>query len=602
MRTTWAPWCTATIAAVLWVAAPKYPAAATTFTVAAGDVPALVSAITTANGNGIDDAIDLAAGATYDLTAPDNGLNGLPVVTSKIAINGNGATITRTGATAFRIFEVGAGGDLTLDHVTLSGGNVTGGLVKGGGILVSGASAKLTLTGATVTGNTSAYVGGGIAFTSVSQVLTMTGSHVDANQALTGGGLYFEGNNCTADISRSTINGNVMNNIPSGVEGGGIAFENTGTLTLTDSTVNGNTGTAGAGNSDGAGIALESTAMVTISRTTISNNVLTANGGNGVGGGIADEGGATLVIKNSTLSGNMVTGPMAANAGGGLVSEAGGGTVTLDNVTITNNSANRGGGLAARAGAMVRFQNTIVAGNPAPADSPDCFIDALTALTSLGYNLVQSTTGCAFTAATGDVIGMSPGLGALQDNGGPTRTHALLAGSPAIDKGDPATPGSDGTACEAVDQRGVMRPQGAACDIGAFETSATAPPGGCERAATFVSIDCRLDALIARIEGAAGFSRPQTQMQLVHQLTKAKGKKLDAETLCAKPDVKHARSRLKQVIRGMIQFGHRLRSNTVRRRIETGLRTELITSGDQIQADLKTLRGALRCPDAAPGR
>ena len=60
-------------------------------------------------------------------------------------------------------------------------------------------------------------------------------------------------------------------------------------------------------------------------------------------------------------------------------------------------------------------------------------------------------------------------LGPLQDNGGPTFTHALLAGSPAIDARNPAAPGSGGNACEATDQRGVARPQGAACDIGAFE-------------------------------------------------------------------------------------------------------------------------------------
>jgi hypothetical protein len=240
MLTTWAPLARATrrvgcpiIAAVLGVAALPYTAGAAVFTVAAGDVLGLVSAITTANGNGTDDTIDLAAAATYGLTAPDNGLNGLPVVTSKIAIHGNGATVARTGASAFRIFEVGAGGDLTLDHVTVSGGDVPGPADKGGGILVSGASARLTLTDATVTANTAGFVGGGMALTAVSQTLTMTSSHVDANHALTGGGIEIEGNNCVADISNSTINANVMNSPSGGVEGGGIAFENSGTLTLT---------------------------------------------------------------------------------------------------------------------------------------------------------------------------------------------------------------------------------------------------------------------------------------------------------------------------------------------------------------------------------
>ncbi len=562
--------------------------------VPAGDVPALVAAITTANGD-TNDTISLAAGATYTLVAPDNGINGLPIVTSKMSVQGNGATVTRGGAPAFRIFEVGAGGDLTLDHLTVSGGDAPGLTVEGGGILVFGAGAKLTLTNVTVTGNTSAFVGGGVALMAASQALTMTSSHVDGNHALTGGGVYVQGNNNVLDIRDSTINGNVMNNPSGGVEGGGIAFENTGTFTLTDSTVDGNTGTAGAGNSDGAGIALESIAVVTISGSTISNNALTATAGHGVGGGIADEGGATVLIENTTLSGNMVSGASATNAGGGIISEGGGGTTTLDNVTITNNSANRGGGLAARTGALLRFMNTIIAGNPAPADSPDCFIDAATALTSLGHNLVQSTTGCAFTAASGDIVGMSAGLGALQANGGATETHALLAGSPAIDKGDPAAPGSGGTACEATDQRGVVRPQGPACDIGAFEgtvTTTTLPPSGCERAPTFPSIDCRLDVLIGAIGQAQNLKK--LQAPLLKGVMRAKKQKEDAERLVGQRRVRPAKSALKHAIRSMISVGFRLRSLTARKTIQPpSTRTGLLDMATPIQQDMKMLLKSL---------
>ncbi len=73
---------------------------------------------------------------------------------------------------------------------------------------------------------------------------------------------------------------------------------------------------------------------------------------------------------------------------------------------------------------------------------------------------------------------MNPLLGPLANNGGPTQTHALLAGSPAIDAGNPATPGSGGNACEATDQRGYARPAGLACDIGAYEFGAPPPVGG----------------------------------------------------------------------------------------------------------------------------
>ena len=76
-----------------------------------------------------------------------------------------------------------------------------------------------------------------------------------------------------------------------------------------------------------------------------------------------------------------------------------------------------------------------------------------------------------------EITGQDPKLGPLTNNGGPTETRALLHGSPAIDAGNPATPGSGGNACEATDQRGVARPQDgdaggvATCDIGAFERS-----------------------------------------------------------------------------------------------------------------------------------
>jgi hypothetical protein len=100
--------------------------------------------------------------------------------------------------------------------------------------------------------------------------------------------------------------------------------------------------------------------------------------------------------------------------------------------------------------------NTIVANNM----PNDCFG---TDITSNGYNLIEDAAGCTFAGdTTGNIIGLDPILGPLQDNGGPTQTHALLAGSPAID----AVLDNN---CPSADQRGVSRPQGPYCDIGAFE-------------------------------------------------------------------------------------------------------------------------------------
>jgi hypothetical protein len=116
----------------------------------------------------------------------------------------------------------------------------------------------------------------------------------------------------------------------------------------------------------------------------------------------------------------------------------------------------------------VILRNTVVAGNSDTADEnyPDC----TGSITSQGHNIIGNNTGCSFTPTTGDKVGtaaapIDANLGLLADNGGPTLTHALFPGSPAIDAGDPALPGSGGTACAATDQRGAPRN----CDIGAYE-------------------------------------------------------------------------------------------------------------------------------------
>ena len=124
------------------------------------------------------------------------------------------------------------------------------------------------------------------------------------------------------------------------------------------------------------------------------------------------------------------------------------------------------------------MSNTIIANNvDAGGEAPDCTGQ----ISSQGYNLVQNPAGCALIGGPGDITGEDPKLGPLANNGGPTQTRALLRGSPAIDAGNPAPPGSGGAACEARDQRGVDRPQDgdadgvATCDMGAFERSRPRP-------------------------------------------------------------------------------------------------------------------------------
>ena len=137
----------------------------------------LGAAINAANGSG-GGTISLAWGCTYALTTPDNGENGLPVVTTPIAVFGNGATITGSGAV--RIFEVdGPGGNLSLRNVTLTGGSVPD---FGGAIFNS--SGTVTLNQSVVTGNSAVNAGGGIAsgtFGPNTATLTLNSSLVTNN-------------------------------------------------------------------------------------------------------------------------------------------------------------------------------------------------------------------------------------------------------------------------------------------------------------------------------------------------------------------------------------------------------------------------------------
>ncbi len=295
------------------------------------------------------------------------------------------------------------------------------------------------------------------------------------------------------------------------VKGAGILNE--ATLTLAGCVISNNIATAGqggptnqfgdsgnGGNASGGGI--ESSGPLAMSQCSVVSNAATgglpgptADGGQGYGGGIYCEGSdVPTILTACTISGNK------ANAGPGDVPGfgAGGGIYTynalqLTNCTVANNAAigggiDEGGGIDSYApglilrsctlsgnqadygGGLRNFNgdlgNTIVAGNSA-SFGPDC--DG--PIVSSDYNLIQNTNGCTFTGTTThNIIGQTPLLGALQDNGGPTPTMALLAGSPAIDKGNSSGLTSD--------QRGGVRPfeksvanasGGDGSDIGAFE-------------------------------------------------------------------------------------------------------------------------------------
>jgi hypothetical protein len=228
------------------------------------------------------------------------------------------------------------------------------------------------------------------------------------------------------------------------------------------------------------------TASLALNNSVMSGNRAQEKGGGlyhellGDGGAMADQAQITrtVALRNSTISGN------SAAQGGGIYELASGAGLgpsaslfAMHNVTLSANRASeQGGGLLTNTmSGTVRAANSILAGNSAPTGA-----DCAGTLASQGYNLIQSTAGCAITGTrTGNLTGIGPRLGALAANGSATSSHALLANSPAIDAGNVAGCRDEAGALLTRDQRGRARPQDGNedgtthCDIGAYEL---APP------------------------------------------------------------------------------------------------------------------------------
>jgi CSLREA domain-containing protein len=447
-------------------------------------------------GQGADTVILSAGSYRLALEGPneDAGLTGDLDITNHLTIGGAGSNATLLdGACLDRIFEIMAAATVTVMDVGMQGGCAESGagLVNRGSLTLSNSTVNdnqafpsseefpgdgtggidntglLTLLASTVAGNSSDL---GASAIRNSSVLTMTDSIVEQNMSLSGyqAAVTF-GNSGTALLLRSTVRGNER------------GIWNDGQLMLVDSNVSNN----GRGEGRSGGIGNGEGGLLTV-----RNSAITGNRGID-GGGIYNQGTATVI--NTTVSGNLavpfVTLSTASASsvqccgfggnGGGIANL--GGTLTLTNSTISQNQtlvpdppnieAGEGGGIYNSS--IVNATNTVIVGNvDAGGETTDCF----GALISQGYNLIGDTTGCTIAGdTTGNLTGVDPLLDPLQDNGGSTLTHALLTGSPAIDAGNPAMPGSGGNACAATDQRGVTRPQDgngdgtARCDMGAYE-------------------------------------------------------------------------------------------------------------------------------------
>jgi hypothetical protein len=370
------------------------------------------------------------------------------VITKSIIISASPqmVTVRRSSQTEFRIFHVMPGHSVEIDGLTISGGHITGG--NGGGILND--NSTLTIAHCTVSGNA---------------IASFSGNNF-------GGGIHNSG---TMTLNQVIVNNN--NAPPPAIPSGG-GISNTGTMIIIAGTVQGNNGFFSGGG-------IYNTGMMTTTGSTISSNQL-GNPGHfgGSGGGIVNYG--TMTIQDSTISGNTALGGDLQGGDGGGIS---GDNNTITNSTITGNSAHHGGGIAGGgniahttfsnnsasiAGGALYLTSSLELGNTilkAGTSGVNIFNNGGT-VTSHGYN-VCSDNGGGFLNGPGDQINTDPMLGPLQNNGGPTFTHALLPGSPAIDMGDPNfTPPPD------YDQRGpgFVRVFNGRIDVGSFEVQPTPTP------------------------------------------------------------------------------------------------------------------------------
>jgi len=194
---------------------------------------------------------------------------------------------------------------------------------------------------------------------------------------------------------------------------------------------------------------------------TVMDSTFLNNNASGDGGGIYVNAGSSAKIINSTFFGNSASG----GGGGGGISKNDTSFLTVINSTFSGNTAAAGGGgisAITTSASELTLENTIIANST----NGDCRI--LGSLSASNTLMEDSNHACGLTnGSNGNIVGSDPNLAALANNGGPTQTMALLSGSPAIDKGND-------TVCAAspvnnLDQRGVTRPQGKHCDIGAYE-------------------------------------------------------------------------------------------------------------------------------------
>lgn len=390
-------------------------------------------------------AAGTAGAATYTVTKTADTADG--TCDADCSLREAVAAATATPDDDVIVFDAGV--FASAQTITLAGSEIA--IAGNGNLVIEGPGADLlTLDG---NGTSRILSNGAGAVTTVRDLRFTGGNGVGAANSGRAGAIYNNGG--TLVLERLVVEGN------SAANGGALNNASAGTLIVVDSLVAGNSATG-----SGGAIQNFSTSILTIRGSTFSGN--TSNGTTGGGAGQIN---GTAVIANSTFSGNDAP----SGSGGGITSN--GTSILVVNSTFTGNSAlnNAGGFHRASSNLNVFLRNNVFAGNATTNGvSPD--VTASVSVTSLGNNLV-GVAGPTSGWIASDLLDQDPLLGALADNGGPTPSHALLDGSPAIDAGqdcvlDQSCADNNLAFDLDTDQRGMPRPAGPATDIGAYEVQA----------------------------------------------------------------------------------------------------------------------------------
>lgn len=428
--------------------------------IGAGDGSTIIDAA------GLDRAFHVIAGASLNLKGVTviNGdatiggaiLNQGTLTTQNVTISGSSAALG--GGIYNDIVEDELGADITAGASTLVVDDVSV-FPRQAGFVIQIGNEQLRVD--LISGNTftvgrgvnsttaTAHSSGDVITVLATSDVSLLNTTVTNNSALLNGGGIF--NNDTLNVTLTSVSGNVA-----GVRGGGLY--NTQTATLDRSTFDSNMAEVRGGAIFNEGTTLSTASTVTVTASTLSNNV------SGVRGG-AIFNSQNLMLTNSTISGNLAGGEGGAIFNTGPDAASSGTTTVVSSTIVANATDLSAGGIFNDSGSVVSLTNSIIAGNTALSSNNDVqgtFVSVRTNFVGDAGDAVGLVNG-----ENGNLVGttlspIDPVLGGLASNGGPTQTHALLVGSPAIDAGDNS--GGD-----PLDQRGGRRPTDLTADIGAFE-------------------------------------------------------------------------------------------------------------------------------------